>query len=232
MNRCVEPEWLDELSPADPRAAGSRRDLQRLNAWMGSAASVARALRVVPARPGLRLADLGTGDGMFLLQVARRLGRGWRGTKATLLDRQDTVAPEVRAGLAELGWHMETVQMDVMEWLRQPVIEPYEVLVANLFLHHFSKPQLAQLLAQASKRTRTFIAAEPRRSPLAFIASRLIWFIGCNGVTRHDAPASVRAGFAGRELSALWPPDGNWNLREGPNGWAGHLFAARNKPGP
>jgi hypothetical protein len=32
-------------------------------------------------------------------------------------------------------------------------------------------------------------------------------------VTRHDAVASVRAGFTGHELSRLWP-DGNWRLRE------------------
>jgi len=35
-------------------------------------------------------------------------------------------------------------------------------------------------------------------------------------VTRHDAVASVRAGFRGTELSALWPDakDHAWILRE------------------
>jgi hypothetical protein len=228
MKRCVEPEWLDELPPAHPHAAGSRRDLRLLNAWMGNAASVARALRSVSAAgEGRRLADFGTGDGMFLLQVARRLGPGWRGTEAILLDRQDTVAPGVREALAALDWRTEMVQMDVMEWLREPGCPLCDVIMANLFLHHFSEVQLAELLAQAAKRTRVFVAAEPRRSAVAFAASRLLWFIGCNGVTRHDAPISVRAGFAGRELAALWPPDESWRVEERPSGWAAHLFSAR-----
>jgi hypothetical protein len=38
--------------------------------------------------------------------------------------------------------------------------------------------------------------------------------LGANDVTRHDAVASVRAGFRERELSALWPQDRAWTLRE------------------
>jgi hypothetical protein len=49
-------------------------------------------------------------------------------------------------------------------------------------------------------------------------------------VTRHDAPASVRAGFAGLELSALWPNEGRWELHESTRLFA-HCFVAR-KRGP
>ena len=38
MKRVVEPELLDQLPPEDPGAMGSRRDLQRLNAWMANPA--------------------------------------------------------------------------------------------------------------------------------------------------------------------------------------------------
>lgn len=34
MLRSVEPEWLDILPADDPSAQRSRRDLQRVNAWM------------------------------------------------------------------------------------------------------------------------------------------------------------------------------------------------------
>ena len=36
MNRIVAPEWLDELPPSDRRAIWSRRDLRRVNFWMGN----------------------------------------------------------------------------------------------------------------------------------------------------------------------------------------------------
>jgi hypothetical protein len=57
--------------------------------------------------------------------------------------------------------------------------------------------------------------------------SRLLWAIGCNAVTRHDAVVSVRAGFSGGELSALWPDQQNWRLTEQRAGMFSHLFIAR-----
>ena len=83
--------------------------------------------------------------------------------------------------------------------------DPPEIVVANLFLHHFDDASLAGLFRVIAGRTRLFIAIEPRRALWPLFCSRLLWAIGCNRVTRHDAVVSVRAGFSGEELSALWP---------------------------
>ena len=80
-----------------------------------------------------------------------------------------------------------------------------DVVTANLLLHHFHADELARLLALAAGAAPLVAACEPRRGMLPLLASRLSWAIGANRVTRHDAPASVHAGFAGSELSALWP---------------------------
>jgi hypothetical protein len=50
--------------------------------------------------------------------------------------------------------------------------------------------------------------------------------IGCNAVTRHDAAASIRAGFAGGELSALWPGAETWRIDERKCGFSSHCFMA------
>ena len=42
--RVLEPEWLDELPPQDPRAVRSRADLRRVNWLMGNARLIARVL--------------------------------------------------------------------------------------------------------------------------------------------------------------------------------------------
>jgi hypothetical protein len=43
----------------------------------------------------------------------------------------------------------------------------------------------------------------------------MVFALGANDVTRHDAVASVRAGFRGRELSGLWPAGAaGWRLNE------------------
>lgn len=228
MDRRVEPELLDELPPEDARARRSRRDLHRINAWMGNARLLARALRPVCDRsPPQRLVDLGAGDGRLLWRVARLCAPDWNGTRVLLLDRQETVAPEVRAGLKGSGWEVETLTADVLGWLRQPMTPVWDVMLANLFLHHFAEAQLAELLGAAAARTRAFVTVEPRRSPWALLFSHLVGVIGCNAVTRHDAPVSVRAGFAGNELSRLWPAGKGWVLEERSAGWFSHLFVAR-----
>jgi hypothetical protein len=56
-----------------------------------------------------------------------------------------------------------------------------------------------------------------------------MWLIGCGPVTRHDGRISVRAGFAGSELSTLWPDKQNWELVERRVGLFSHLFIARRK---
>jgi hypothetical protein len=96
-----------------------------------------------------------------------------------------------------------------------------------LFLHHFDREQLARLLLKAASRAQMFVALEPRRSAWCLAFSRLVGFIGCNSVTQHDAPASVRAGFAGCELSSLWPPNEGWHLSEGAAGPFSHRFVAQ-----
>jgi hypothetical protein len=85
---------------------------------------------------------------------------------------------------------------------------------------------LSRLLALAAARTDVFAACEPRRAQLPLAFSRMVGFIGCNSVTRHDAVVSVRAGFAGNELSALWPTRPEWRLRERGAGFFTHTFLA------
>ena len=226
MNRLVQPELLDELPFDDPRARWSRRDLRRVNAWMRNVSIMARALQtaVTGAAPK-QIIDLGAGDGHFFLRVAKKTSSRWPDTKVTLLDNQNLIGPPTLALFTPLGWHAEAVAADVFEWL--PTVEGMDVVVANLFLHHFEDAQLVKLFRAVAGRARLFVAIEPRRASWPLFCSRLLWAIGCNAVTRHDAAVSVRAGFSGSELSALWPVDKDWQLTECRTGFFSHLFTAR-----
>ena len=62
---------------------------------------------------------------------------------------------------------------------------------------------------------------------LPLFGSHLLWAIGCNDVTRHDAVLSVEAGFSGCELSALWPESNEWQLHEHAARLFTHCFVAR-----
>lgn len=232
MQRSVTRELLDELPAHAPGAVGSRRDLRRLNTWMGNARTLAQALRSFPiAKAGpVRLVELGAGDGDLLLKVARRLGDDWRGTEATLVDIQDLLSSETRNGFYQAGWKISVTKADAFDWSRSMCGNSPQVVLANLFLHHFQPKELQDLLCRLRQSSDFLVAVEPRRSVLSLIFSRLVRFIGCNSVTQHDAPASVCAGFAGNELSMIWGgTDEDWQISERRAGPFGHLFVARNK---
>ena len=150
-----------------------------------------------------------------------RAGQIQRVTLALIL--QKNVSDETLAAFFKLGWRAEPVVADVFAWPQTSE----EVVIANLFLHHFENRRLAELLRVISNRAKLFVAIEPRRAPPSLFFSRLLWAIGCNDVTRHDATVSVRAGFFGEELSTLWPDKSNWRLTEQPAGAFSHLFIAQ-----
>jgi 23S rRNA U2552 (ribose-2'-O)-methylase RlmE/FtsJ len=176
----------------------SRADLRRVNTIMGNARIIARHLG--QAR---RIADLGGGDGSLMQAVQRKLGRE---LDVTIVDRI--------AGL------------EVFDFLARPG-KALDAIVVNLFLHHLADHDLRRLFTLAAQRAPLLVACEPRRSRFALAGAHLMWFIGANDVTRHDAVISVRAGFTGRELSDAWPLADGWTLVERVAPPFSHLFVAR-----
>lgn len=224
--RLLEPEILDHLPEDDPRARRSRRDLGRINRVMGAAGILAQALGAGATAPR-RILELGAGDGCLMLRLARRLAPRWPDVHVVLLDRQQCVDPETRDAIARTGWRLQTRQEDVADWVAGAPGERFDIVLANLFIHHFDEDAIGRLFGALSSRTGLFVACEPRRARLPLLASRLVGLLGANAVTRSDAVASVRAGFHGRELSALWPASPAWRLTEGRAGPFSHLFTAR-----
>jgi hypothetical protein len=228
-SRHVEPEWLDHLPAADPRAVRSRNDLRRLNILMFHTRLMANALVRECAQPPPTILDIGSGDGTFMLSVARRLAPRWQNVRVLLLDQQKIVSEETRQAFAALTWWAEPIGSDIFTFLESSESGPVDAVTANLVLHHFTQGELSALMAHISTRSSLFVACETRRVLHALALSRMLWMVGCNDVTRHDAPASVRAGFRGRELSKLWPASESWRLSEGPAGPFSHRFIARRR---
>lgn len=239
MPRVVGAEALDSLAQDDPAAMRSRRDLRRVHRAMGTRWIVQRALRDAPtarckAAP-LRVLELGAGDGSLLLGVARGLAPAWPQVELTLLDAQALVDQATIKRYAELGWTAVAQVGDVLDWAgaaSDPLLlggttGRWDLIVANLFLHHFEGAQFGALLSAIAARTDRFFACEPRRGWLALAGSHLIGAIGVNAVTREDAVLSVHAGFRGSELTALWPADAvQWQLQEHAAGLFSHCFHA------
>ena len=246
LRRSVPPEALDSLPFFDPAALAARRDLRTLHRVMGTRHILQQALhRLRPpatdrhtgtprsTRPW-RVLELGAGDGRLLLELASQLGMVWNATQLTLLDRQPLVSAATRRAYHQIGWNVVPQVVDVLEWAQEQTrprrlhAPQWDLVLANLFMHHFETPVLQKLLASIACNTRHLLVCEPRRAPLVWVGSQLLGLLGVHSVTRKDAVLSVRAGFRGQELSALWPQGGAaWQLHEYPAGLFSHCFMAR-----
>jgi hypothetical protein len=228
LSRRVEPELLDGLAAEDPRARRSRDDLRRIHFAMATLRIARRALdRGSAGMQPRTLLELGAGDGSLLLRLAHRKAAAWPALQVTLLDRLNLVSDATLGEFRALGWVPRVVVDDVFDWLAKTRDTQWDILFANLFMHHFSSIELQRLLAWIGARSRMFFCCEPRRAALPLAASHLVGLIGAGPVTRRDAVLSVHAGFRAQELSGLWPDSPDFILSEYPAGLFSHCFLAR-----
>src|SRR3954471_6722220 len=142
MERVVEPELLDQLPATDPRAIHSRRDLRRINFWMGNFCLIEQSLARLRARPRTIL-EIGAGDGTLMVKIAEKFAPVWKKDIVVyFLDMRPSVSGETRHSIESHGWKTEVLQVNLRDWVQRPNPEQADLILANLFLHHFSFEEL------------------------------------------------------------------------------------------
>src|SRR6202043_3145985 len=111
----------------------SRRDLRRVHVAMRSISNLQRAVAELrlSAQPR-RILELGAGDGTLLLRFARAQRPRWHGVELTLLDRVDLVSEQTHAGYRELGWQVNFLRADALEWAVSRQTQSYDLCFSNL----------------------------------------------------------------------------------------------------
>jgi hypothetical protein len=226
--RHLEPELLDGLPADDPRAIASRRDLIRINALMFQARFMASLMRVNVQTPPLRILEIGAGDGKFMLAVARLMARRWPNVEIVMVDRIGLIGKDVCNAFAKFGWRVQPVTADIFDWTGD---RPFDLVCANLILHHFDDTRLLELFSRIMTMAPLLVATEPLRGKIPLVATRLLPLIGACAVTLNDAAQSVRAGFRGTELSQLWELAGGAPVIEGRRGLFTQAFVGASVPG-
>ena len=197
-DRVVVPEILDHLPPDDPEALRSRRDLRRINFFMGNERWVLETARRFPEAAAKGITEIGSGDG----HLTRKLALAFPGTIITALD----LAPPPPDLPPNIRWQ----QGDLFESCA-PISGG--ILIANLILHHFEGGALRRL-GDLTAGFDVVIFSEPARAKLPHLMGWLADpFI--NRVTRHDMHVSIDAGFTPGELSRLMDlPAKRWQIEE------------------
>ncbi len=196
MERTLEPELLDALSPTHPDALHNRRDLRLTNRIMRNHRWFVTTLPS-EIRSGERAVEIGAGDGELGARLARR---------GIVVDGID-LWPRPACWPTGAEWH----RVDVRQFDRW---HAYPVVFGNLIFHQFSDADLAAI-GRSISGARVILACEPTRRRLSQVMYRTIapW-LGANHVTLHDAHVSIAAGFLDAELPrALGLDPARWDVR-------------------
>lgn len=205
LDRVIIPEILDSLNPADPRAIRSRRDLRLIDLFLGNSRWIVRQLQK-QTPPPTRIIEIGAGEGTLCRKVQ------------TALPASTVTGLDLIQRPASLPGAIQWIGGDFFQTLTN--IEA-NACVGGLILHHFTAEALRDLGARLQS-FRSLVFCEPLRSRVPLFLSKL----SCpflSEVTRHDMPASIRAGFRPGELPALLGLDSKkWSVRESSH-WRGVL---------
>lgn len=189
MRRIIRDEILAQASPADK--AASLRDIARLNRWFGGYHALLSAMRrLALTSDEFTVLDVGAASGDMGAALRRRFPR----VRVTNLDfdpQHLVAAPSPR--LTADAFHLPFAARS------------FDIVMANLFLHHFPDDEIVALLRSfGAVARRGVLVVDLWRHPFAraFLpATRgvLRW----HPITVHDGIRSVEAAFTADELAAL-----------------------------
>jgi SAM-dependent methyltransferase len=226
MRRVVSDELLDHDLGTPEEVGASLEDLWRINRRLGGVSSNLKLLERFFAKTGphpVRILDVGAGDA--------RLARLLRQTLAAENIRADFVALDRR--LSHLGKDLNgdrlpSVAADVFRLPFQD--ELFDVVMCNLFFHHFSGESARELLLRMAAAAREAVLVNDlERHFLPYFFIRCARPFARSRITRHDGPASVRQAYTRPELETLVRAAGFMNfetMRLSPFRWGLILWKA------
>ena len=199
--RKLQPEILDHLPPEDPDAIASRRDLRLINSVMGNQRWLSERLSR-HLLPGMRIVELGAGDGCFARRLKDHLPRDFP-FEFNAIDLAP--CPPDWPDDPRFHWRQEDI-------FQSGSVREADGVVACLVLHHFDDIALARL-GRLFTKARFLLAREPARCR-AWMRF-LLYPFRLNHVTKHDMKVSIEAGFLGTELAnALGLDKAGWVTRQ------------------
>lgn len=204
--RATTPELMDDLTLASDELRQNLDELETINTWLGGYRPVLAALarlrpRFAAGRP-LRLADLGSGGGDTLRHVATWARRQRVPVALTGIDANEfmlTYAAAKSQPYPEISYR----QVDIFS--PEFAAQPYDILTASLFCHHFTDAELVDLLRRWHRQAQVAVVINDlHRHPLAYYSIKyLTRLLGGSRLVQNDAPLSVARAFSRADWQRL-----------------------------
>jgi SAM-dependent methyltransferase len=206
--RATAAELMDDLTLATEELRQNLDELETINTWLGGYRPVLAALaRLRPGFPvgrALRLADLGSGGGIGEHKLVGIDAHRQRQAPVELvgIDANEfmlTYAAAKSRAYPEISYR----QLDIFS--PEFAAQPYDVLTASLFCHHFADDELVALLRRWHRQAGLAVVINDlHRHPLAYYSIKyLTRLLGGSRLVQHDAPLSVARAFSRQDWVRL-----------------------------
>jgi 2-polyprenyl-3-methyl-5-hydroxy-6-metoxy-1,4-benzoquinol methylase len=198
----AERELMDRPQPVSAELESDLENIRELNRWFGSYALISMFLgRWIKPGARLRIVDLATGSGdipRLIAEYGRKVGAELR---IDAVDQQSAtleIAKRLSARYPEIAF----VEGNVLEW---DAIEPYDLVLCTLALHHFSDDDAVRVLQHCRELSRKFVlVSDLRRSWMATIGVYLLTAtVFREPMTKYDARLSIERAFSFSEMNQL-----------------------------
>jgi len=200
MKRLVVPELLDTDSGTPQEILDSLADLRMFNRRFGGVRTMATLLREVASERRLKemsWLDVAGGAGDVATLTQQSLQRSGIAVHPVVMDRADT--------------HLNRDHFNVCgDALALPFRDSsFDVVGSSLFVHHLRPDDLVRFTDEALRVARhAFVINDLIRNPIHYAVALAGRAIYRSRVTRHDAPASVRAAYAVDEVRSILKKSG------------------------
>lgn len=210
-HRSSDIEIMDDLSYHDEVIFQTLRELDFINQWLGGNAVTLQALKKVlaqcPRDISLTLADLGCGSGEMLRLIKKYASSVNRELHLTGIDANEHIVRYAADHSRDYGnLNFEAINIFSDEFTRKQ----FDIVMATLFLHHFTDHELQSLFSSLKKQTRVaIIVNDIHRHALAYYSIKwLTQLFSKSSMVKFDAPLSVLRAFTRKELLIILEKSG------------------------
>ncbi|MBX2968935.1 MAG: methyltransferase domain-containing protein [Cyclobacteriaceae bacterium] len=204
--RSQAPEIMDDLLCSGEVVLQTLRELDFINHWLGGNQVTLDGLKSLIKNQknteSLHLADLGCGSGEMLKLIHRQLKATYPAIQLTGIDANPNIiafAEKHCAGIPNI--RLKTTDIFDPDFQKHS----FDLVVATLFLHHFTHDQLVKIFRTLKAQARIGIVVNDlHRHPLAYYSIKILTrLFSRSAMVKYDAPLSVLRGFSKAELQQI-----------------------------
>src|SRR6267154_861221 len=188
--RSTAMEIMDDLEFHDDVVFQTLRELDCINQWLGGNAVTLNGLekfwKTMPNEQSISIADLGCGSGEMLRLIAKKARHQNKNVDLTGIDANPHIVGYAQTHSRDFNTiHFEALNIFSEEFNAQN----FDLIIATLFLHHFSDDELINLFISLKKQARIgIIVNDIHRHPLAYYSIKWLTFLfSRSSMVKYDA---------------------------------------------